>query len=78
MSDKGNNILGDRKYKKKFKKFKNIDEDLEKLILNLKRQFLHAKTLGFKHPKTGKNIEFTSNLPNDLNLILKKLKNTNK
>ena len=78
MSYKGNNILGDRKYKKKFKKFKNIDEDLEKLILNLKRQFLHAKTLGFKHPKTGKNIEFTSNLPNDLNLILKKLKNTNK
>ena len=51
---------------------------MEKLILNLKRQFLHAKTLGFKHPKTGKNIEFTSNLPNDLNLILKKLKNTNK
>ena len=78
MSYKGNNILGDRKYKKKFKKFKNIDEDLEKLILNLKRQFLHAKTLGFKHPKTGKNIEFTSNLPNDLNLILKTLKNTNK
>ena len=78
MSYKGNNILGDRKYKKKFKKFKNIDEDLEKLILNLKRQFLHAKTLGFKHPKTGKNIEFNSNLPHDLNLILKKLKNTNK
>ena len=28
MSYKGNNILGDKKYKKKFKKFKNIDSDL--------------------------------------------------
>ena len=45
MSYKGNNILGDKKYKKKFKKFKNIDPELEKLILNLDRQFLHAKLL---------------------------------
>ena len=78
MSYKGNNILGDKKYKKKFKKIKNIDQDLEKLILNLNRQFLHAKTLGFRHPKSGKELEFSSNLPTDLNLILKKLKNTNK
>ena len=77
MSYKGNNILGDKKYKKKFKKFKNIDKNLEWLILNLNRQFLHAKILGFKHPKSGKYIEFSSNLPDDLNLILKKLKNTN-
>ena len=78
MSYKGNNILGDKKYKKKFKKIKNINTDLEKMILNLNRQFLHAKTLGFRHPKSGKELEFSSNLPTDLNLILKKLKNTNK
>ena len=78
MSYKGNNILGDKKYKKKFKKIKNINLDLEKMISNLDRQFLHAKTLGFRHPKSGKELEFSSNLPIDLNLILKKLKNTNK
>ena len=78
MSYKGNNILGDKKYKKKFKKFKNIDSDLEKSILNLDRQFLHAKTIGFIHPMTGKKLEFTSNLPQDLNIVLKKLRNTNK
>ncbi len=78
MSYKGNNILGDKKYKKKFKKFKNIDSDLEESILNLDRQFLHAKTLGFTHPMTGKKLEFTSNLPQDLNIVLKKLRNTNK
>ena len=70
--------MGDKKYKKKYKKFKNIDQNLEKLIVNLDRQFLHAKTLGFKHPKSGKEVEFSSNLPADLSLILKKLKNTNK
>ena len=32
MSYKGNNILGDKKYKKKFKKIKNIDQNLEKFI----------------------------------------------
>ena len=78
MSYKGNNILGDKKYKKKFKKFKNIDSDLEKSILNLDRQFLHAKTIGFTHPMTRKKLEFTSNLPQDLNIVLKKLRNTNK
>ena len=78
MSYKGNNILGDKKYKKKFKKFKNIDSDLEKSILNLDRQFLHAKAIGFIHPITGEKLEFTSNLPQDLGMILKKLRNTNK
>ena len=78
MSHKGNNILGDKKYKKKFKKFKNIDPELEEVILNLDRQFLHAKVLGFKHPKTKKNLQFSSNLPKNLENILKKLRNTNK
>ena len=78
MSHKGNNILGDKKYKKKFKKFKNIDPELEEVILNLDRQFLHAKVLGFKHPKTKKYLEFSSNLPKNLENILKKLRNTNK
>jgi|TARA_B100000745_G_scaffold210298_1_gene139239 23S rRNA pseudouridine1911/1915/1917 synthase len=78
MSYKGNNILGDKKYKKKFKKFKNIDPGLEKSILELDRQFLHAKVIGFTHPTTRKELEFTSNLPQDLDKIVKKLRNTSK
>ena len=73
LSNKGNNILGDKKYKKKFKKLINIDPDLEKLINELNRQFLHAKSLGFNHPISNKRLEFSSNLPNDLENILKKL-----
>ena len=78
MSYKGNNILGDKKYRKKFKKFKNIDADLERTILKLNRQFLHAKTLGFTHPVNGKVIEFSSFLPQELENILKMLRKLNK
>ena len=78
MSYKGNNILGDKKYKKRFKKFKNIDEELEKSILKLDRQFLHAKMLGFIHPTSGKKLEFSSILPHELENILKTLRNTGK
>ena len=78
MSYKGNNILGDKKYKKKFKKLKNIDIDLEKSLYKLNRQFLHAKTLGFTHPKSGKELEFSSILPQDLENILKMLRNISK
>ena len=74
LSYKGNNILGDKKYKKKFKKFVGIDSELEGSIIGLKRQFLHAKTIGFNHPCNNTRLEFTSNLPSDLEQILKKLR----
>ena len=74
MSHKGNNILGDKKYKKNFKKFKNIDINLEKLIINLNRQFLHAKSLGFFHPIRKKEMLFSSFLPQELEYILKRLR----
>ncbi len=74
LSYKGNNILGDKKYKKKFKKIVNIDSDLEEMIIKLNRQFLHAKKLGFNHPKNHERMEFSSKLPVELEKILKKLR----
>ena len=78
MNYKGNSIVGDDKYKKKYKKLKNIDLEIQSLITNLTRQFLHAKTLGFMHPKKNKKMLFSSNLPPELNNILEMLRNTNK
>ena len=75
MSYKGNNIVGDQKYKKKFKKIKNINKDLERKIMNLDRQFLHAVSLGFTHPTKNKRMNFKSKFPNDLENILKSLRN---
>ena len=78
MTHMGNSIMGDGKYKKKYKKLKNIDTNLENLIYKLDRQFLHAKILGFIHPKTNKEIIFSSILPQELENIIKLLRNTNK
>ena len=74
MNYLGNSILGDDKYKKKFKKIKNIENSLQNLLLNLNRQFLHAKTLGFIHPRKNKKMIFSSFLPYELEIILKTLK----
>ena len=76
MTYMGNSIVGDNKYKKKYKKLKNIEVGLDSLISKLDRQFLHAKTLGFVHPKTTEEMIFSSVLPKELNNILKMLKNT--
>ena len=78
MTHMGNSIMGDGKYKKKYKKLKNIDTSLENLIYKLDRQFLHAQTLGFIHPKTKEEMTFTSILPQELENILVLLRNTDK
>ena len=36
------------------------------------RQALHAKTLGFEHPVTGKSMDFDSELPDDFQLLVEK------
>ena len=38
----------------------------------LPRQALHAKTLGFTHPKTKQNILFDSEIPNDMSSVINK------
>lgn len=47
--------------------FKNI-------FSNMRRQALHAKTLGFEHPDTGEFVEFNSSLPADFQAALDKIR----
>ena len=77
MSYKGNQIVGDKKYKKKYKKLKSISEDINKKIMRLERQFLHARILGFNHPRSGKKLFFEANLPEDLKKIINVLEKSN-
>jgi len=78
MNFLGNSIVGDDKYKKKYKKIKNVDPLLEKNLTNLNRQFLHAKTIGFIHPKKNQEMIFNSILPHELEIILEMLRNKGK
>ena len=74
MNFKGNSILGDKSYGKTKKKFKKIDPDIENKINNFNRQALHAKSLGFIHPTTKKDIFFEARRPNDFEKLIKSLK----
>ena len=73
MNFKGNSILGDKSYGKIKKKFKKIDFKIEKIINNFNRQALHAKSLGFIHPKTEKEVFFEAKRPNDFDILIKML-----
>ena len=48
---------------------------MEKTHLTLLGQMLHAKTLEFKHPTTGKTVKFEAPLPEYFENILKELGN---
>jgi len=78
MNYLGNSIIGDDKYKKRFKKIKNISPSVEKKLMSLERQFLHAKIIGFIHPKQKEEMNFDSILPHELEIILKTLRKTSK
>ena len=52
-----------------FTKYKQFVVNCFKL---LPRQALHAKTLGFEHPVTGKWMQFDSEIPDDMRLALEK------
>ena len=73
MNFKGNPILGDRSYGKTKKKVKKIDPNIEKKINNFNRQALHAKSLGFVHPSSKKEIFFEAKRPKDFEELIKNL-----
>jgi len=52
------------------------DVQLRACIRKLKRQFLHAEQLGFKHPQTGEPMKFVAPLPAELTQFLEALERT--
>ena len=73
MKFKGNPIIGDKSYGKLKKNFKKIDPSIEKKINNFNRQALHAKSLGFLHPGTKKEVFFEARRPTDFDTLIKNL-----
>ena len=46
----------------------------QKKVMGTETQILHAKKLGFVHPRTGEYMEFDSELPEEFTRVLNKLK----
>ncbi len=76
MAWKGHPLFNDARYGgdrilkgTTFSKYKQFIENCFSL---LPRQALHARSLGFLHPATGKDVCFESELPNDLKSVIEK------
>jgi len=64
-------LLGDPIYNQNHEFPKTIPLEIRKVFSTLKRQMLHARTLGFIHPTTEKEMRFEAPLPDDFkNLLL--------
>ncbi len=68
MSSIGHPLLGDPTYGR-------ISAPLRKLLAahHFSRQALHAATLGFVHPATGQPVQFTSEMPQDMRILIEEL-----
>jgi len=71
MSDAGFPIVGDVLYGSSRKVPAVKPVSLRELIKELPRIALHAKELGFVHPKTRQELHFTSEIPSDLMPLFK-------
>lgn len=63
----GHPVVGDRIYGRSV-------ENHELPTVNFPRQALHASYLGFRHPVTGKKVEFESDLPRDMRRLVDRLR----
>ena len=70
LSSKGHALIGDQVYVKNKKSEIMLPTNIKTAVNNFPRQALHAKSLGFIHPRTGQLMQFDSDLPNDLQNLL--------
>lgn len=76
MKHIGHNLFNDNEYGGdkilKGTSFAKYKQFINNCFNILPRQALHAKSLGFEHPKTGKWMQFDSELPDDMKTVLAK------
>jgi len=73
MAHIGHPVVGDTTYGAGREKTVR-DIAVRKEILGMGRHFLHSAELAFKHPRSGEQLRFTSDLPDDLLSFLSSLK----
>ena len=75
LSSKGWNLIGDKVYVKNHKSSLPFPPETKEYVNSFGRQALHAATLGFIHPESGKWLEFHSELPEDMQKLQQVLRN---
>ncbi|MCC9622660.1 RluA family pseudouridine synthase [Thalassospira sp. MA62] len=69
----GHSLIGDPVYGRN-KSIKKFNPKTQEILNAFNKQALHARTLGFKHPRTGAYIATTAPLPDDLQGLIDSLK----
>ncbi len=74
LAAKGHPVIGDPLYGRSRRRgFKNLPEAVQKALTGLHRQALHARLIGFTHPESAEYLRFESELPSDINHLLRVL-----
>lgn len=75
MKELGCPIVGDAVYghRRDGRPESGINDRLRGVLKGVARPFLHAEKLGFKHPRDGRSLVFSSPLPDELQAILETL-----
>ena len=73
MSSIGCNLVGDKVYEKSGKtQIKGLSSEIKSFINSFPRQALHAASLGFEHPRSGRWMQFKCDFPQDMCEILER------
>ncbi len=74
----GHPILGDPEYGNfRSYKFQSLSKEVIEYLKEFNRQALHSYSLEFVHPITNENLSFKSDLPDDIVVLLDKLRQKN-
>ncbi len=69
LASLGHGLIGDQVYGARARSLAKWPAETAALLKAFPRQALHAATLGFEHPATGKRVRFESPLPPDLRVL---------
>lgn len=70
MAHIGYPLLGDQVYGGRLRLPKGASQDLIDALRGFRRQALHARTLGLQHPLSGETMEWSCELPEDMQQLL--------
>ncbi len=74
LAAKGHPVIGDPLYGRSRRKgLKDLPGGVQEALTGLHRQALHARLIGFTHPETAEYLKFESELPSDINHLLRNL-----
>lgn len=74
LSNKGYALIGDKVYEKSKKSSLSLPNSVKEAVLDFSRQALHAKSLGFIHPRSKVLMQFDSELPEDMTSLIQLLR----